>query len=57
MKVYGLSEYYVDGRKNTGEAVILLGYANMNEEKIREAAELLSEAWETGCNAASSVPY
>ena len=33
MKVYGLSEYYVDGKENAGETVILLGYANMNEEK------------------------
>lgn len=47
VKVYGLSEYYVDGKKSTGETVILLGYANMNEEKIREAVKLLGEAWET----------
>lgn len=58
VKVYGLSEYYVDEAKNhikTGgvsgekngskETVILLGYANMNEEKIKEAVTLLAEAW------------
>ena len=45
VKVYGLSEYYVDGKENTGETVILLGYANMNEEKIREAVKLLGAAW------------
>ena len=56
--MYGLSEYYVDEAKNhikTGggsrekngskETVILLGYANMNEEKIKEAVTLLGEAW------------
>ena len=45
VKVYGLSEYYVDGKEHNGETVILLGYANMNEERIREAAKLLAEAW------------
>ena len=48
VKVYGLSEYYVDGKEKAGETVILLGYANMNEEKIREAVKLLGEAWGTG---------
>ena len=47
IKVYGLSEYYVDGKENAGETVILLGYANMNEEKIWEAVKLLGEAWKT----------
>ena len=47
VKVYGLSEYYVDGKEDTEETVILLGYANMNEEKIREAVKLLNEAWKT----------
>ena len=46
VKVYGLSEYYVDGKEKAGETVILLGYANMNEEKIRQAVKLLGEAWE-----------
>ena len=46
VKVYGLYGYYVDGKEKPGETVILLGYANMNEEKIREAVKLLGEAWE-----------
>lgn len=46
VKVYGLSEYYVDGKEREGETVILLGYANMNEEKIRKAAGLLRCAWD-----------
>lgn len=46
VKVYGLSEYYVEEkRKHDMGAVILLGYANMSEEKIREAAKLLKKAW------------
>lgn len=44
IKVYGLSEYFVEGEKKR-ESVILLGYANMNEEKIKEAVELLKKAW------------
>ena len=45
VKVYGLSEYYVEGSEGRNEAVILLGYANMNEEKIKEAVNLLKDAW------------
>ena len=47
VKVYGLSGYYVDqdaAEKKNG-AVVLLGYANMSEQAIREAAALLGEAW------------
>ena len=47
VRVYGLSEYCVkENEGNTGKAVILLGYANMNEEKIRAAVQLLCKAWE-----------
>lgn len=47
VRVYGLSEYYVEeSRKKEGQgAVILLGYANMGEDKIREAVKLLEKAW------------
>ena len=45
VKVYGLSEYYVDEQKKSKEAVILLGYANLSEEKIEDAVSLLKEAW------------
>lgn len=45
VKVYGLSEYYVDGKKGQEESVILLGYANLSEEKIKDAVRLLKEAW------------
>lgn len=48
VKVYGLTEYYVDDRKIGGnqETIILLGYANMKEEKIKEAVRLLRVAWD-----------
>ena len=54
VKVYGLSEYYVGENKkekqDQKEAVILLGYANMSDEKIMCAAKLLDEAWSgKGC--------
>lgn len=44
VKVYGLSQYYIDTpRKN--RPTILLGYANISEEKIKKAVALLEEAW------------
>ena len=47
VKVYGLSEYCVENKKETegDETVILLGYANMGEEKICRAVRLLEKAW------------
>ena len=44
IKVYGLSEYCVDEAlpKST---TILLGYANMKEEQIREACNILISIW------------
>lgn len=44
VKVYGLSEYDVDGSKRHGE-VIMLGYANLSEDSILKAVERLKEAW------------
>lgn len=45
VKVYGLSKYYVEGASAPEESVILLGYANMDENKIRKAVQLLKYAW------------
>lgn len=44
VKVYGLSGYYVKCQYKK-QATILLGYANMNEEKIKKAVRILEEAW------------
>lgn len=43
VKVYGLSQYYIDTPGN--RPTILLGYANISEEKIKKAVALLEEAW------------
>lgn len=44
VKVYGLTEYFVEPQQKR-QATILLGYANMNEEKIKEAVTILEEVW------------
>ncbi|TCS82660.1 GntR family transcriptional regulator/MocR family aminotransferase [Muricomes intestini] len=44
IKVYGLTEHYVEPQKKRN-ATILLGYANMNEEQIKEAVSILKRAW------------
>lgn len=44
VKVYGLTEYFIEPQEKK-QATILLGYANMNEEKIQEAVRILEEAW------------
>lgn len=44
IKVYGLSEYYVEPQPDA-VATILLGYANMSEDKIVEAVKILADAW------------
>ena len=44
IRVYGLSDYRI--RKDEKEkATILLGYANMREEDIKEAVAFLNECW------------
>ena len=44
VRVYGLSGCDIE-EEDKGLATILLGYANMKEDKIKEAADLLKEAW------------
>lgn len=44
IKVYGLSEYYAKPEEQK-ETTILLGYANLGEEKLRQAAGILTEIW------------
>ena len=46
IRIYGLSEYYVNEMKMTQKkATILLGYANMNEEDIKIACNHLISIW------------
>lgn len=44
IKVYGLSEYFVTP-KSDQMATILLGYANMQEDDIKCAVEILKDVW------------
>lgn len=44
IRVYGMSDYWIGEREET-EATILLGYANLTEEQIREAAEILNRCF------------
>ncbi|MDO4321063.1 MAG: PLP-dependent aminotransferase family protein [Lachnospiraceae bacterium] len=45
VKVYGLSWYFVGEAKLPAEETVILGYANLQEEEIRDAAACLKEAW------------
>lgn len=44
IKVYGLSRYYIEAKADE-TAAVLLGYANMSEEKIVKAVDILREIW------------
>ncbi len=43
IRVYGLSDYIIGERDE--KATVLLGYANMSEEEIEEAAKILCRVW------------
>ena len=43
IQVYGLSGYYVREKEETH--TVILGYANLQEEAIREAVRLLKDVW------------
>ena len=43
IKVYGLSDYVI-GEMQQG-ATVLLGYANLSEEEIRESVKILCRIW------------
>lgn len=46
IRVYGMSDYRV-GEEKSKKATILLGYANLSEEQIKEAARTLCKCWGT----------
>ncbi|SHK85727.1 MocR-like pyridoxine biosynthesis transcription factor PdxR [Hespellia stercorisuis] len=48
VRVYGLSEYYIAKREKKHIPTVLLGYANMSEEKIEKAVEILWNVWCAG---------
>ena len=43
VRVYGMSQYRIETTEEP--ATILLGYANMSEEDIKEAVNLLNQCW------------
>ncbi|MCD7818707.1 MAG: PLP-dependent aminotransferase family protein [Lachnospiraceae bacterium] len=45
VRIYGLSEYYVGEAHRLAEDTVILGYANLSEQEIHEAAERLRIAW------------
>lgn len=44
VRVYGLSQYYIDLPSDL-KPTILLGYANLSEDRMKEAMKLLEEVW------------
>lgn len=46
VRVYGLSSCFIHEYHNNRPATVLLGYANLSEEQIKEGVELLVRAWE-----------
>lgn len=44
IRVYGLGDYQI-GNRSQEPPTILLGYANLTEAQIREAAQILTEIW------------
>jgi len=45
VRVYGLSGYYVGEARKPAQDTVILGYANLSEQEIREAAGRLRAAW------------
>jgi len=43
IRVYGLSDYIIGEKKE--EPTVLLGYANLSEKEIKDAAEILCSVW------------
>ncbi|MGN1164916.1 MAG: PLP-dependent aminotransferase family protein [Lachnospiraceae bacterium] len=44
IRVYGMSDYLIC-KEGKAKAIILLGYANLSEEQIKEAIHILTECW------------
>ncbi len=44
VRVYGLSDYYITDTEKRNQTIVL-GYANMTEEEIKEGVRRLKEAW------------
>lgn len=47
VRVYGLSDYRIC-KEGAGKPTILLGYANLSEEQIKDAVRILADCWKSG---------
>lgn len=45
VRVYGMSGYFIHAEHNSLPATVVLGFANLKEEKIKEGLKLLRKAW------------
>lgn len=45
VKLGGLSEFFIEHKENCPPGTVVLGFASMNEEKIRAAVDALQKAW------------
>lgn len=45
VKVYGVSKYYIDKSYENKLPAIIIGFATMEEQEIREAVNILNKAW------------
>ena len=48
VKVYGLSSYFIHPEHNHRLATVVLGYASLNEDAIREGVGILTRCWKKG---------
>ena len=48
VKVYGLSSYFIHPEHNHRSATVVLGYASLNEDAIREGVGILTRCWKEG---------
>lgn len=46
IRIYGISQYYLEDTPDNKEPMLLLGFATLREEEIPKAISLLSKAWE-----------
>ncbi len=47
VKLYGLSDYYLDSTETAPDHCVVLGYANYTEDEIRDMVSLLNKAWQS----------
>lgn len=45
IKIYGLSDYYIEKDKNYNNNIVVLGYSNLKLEDIKQAVSLLNSCW------------